>query len=63
MCNTYATPVTRTTVGKFCPGFSAFAVSPPFDVHRNLPKYRISYILFCGILIVGQEISPISFIR
>jgi hypothetical protein len=49
MCNTYGTPVTRTTVDEFRPGFFAFCVPPP---SMYIPVYQNAaflYILLCGI--------------
>ncbi|MGA2257131.1 MAG: hypothetical protein ABSG53_20960 [Thermoguttaceae bacterium] len=57
--DTYGTPVTRTTVDEFCPGFSAFGV-PLRSMHIAVrPNTAFRYVLFCGILIDGQEIAPI----
>ena len=50
MCNTYGTPVTRTTVDEFCPGFSAFDVPPRSVQIAACQNTAFLYVLFCGIV-------------
>ena len=49
--DTYGTPVTRTTVDEFCPGFSAFGVRPRSTYIAVCQNTAFLYILFCGILV------------
>ena len=49
MCNTYGTPVTRTTVDEFSPGFSAFGFPPRSMYIAVRLNTAFLYILFCGI--------------